>query len=39
MNARTVTLALISSLLGLVAPLVPAEAQQMQRVYRFCRPG
>lgn len=34
MNARAVTLVLISSLLGLVIPLVPAEAQQTQHVYR-----
>lgn len=34
MNARAVTLVLISSLLGLVACLVPAEAQQTQRVFR-----
>ena len=34
MNARAVTLVLISSLLGLVIPLVPAEAQQTQRVFR-----
>lgn len=34
MNARAVTLVLISSLLGLVIPLVPAEAQQTERVFR-----
>lgn len=34
MNARAVPLFLISSLLSLVTPLVPAEAQQTQRVHR-----
>ena len=34
MNARAVALVLVSSLLGLVIPLLPAEAQQTQRVFR-----
>lgn len=34
MNTRAVTRVLICSLLGLVIPLAPAEAQQTQRVFR-----
>ena len=34
MNTRALTRVLICSLLGMVIPLVPAEAQQTQRVFR-----